>query len=261
MNLQDWIKSTQQNEILLENQEFQMELNFISKLQQLQFNFTIDKAKKRLKQFRKQEFNILISTFVSEEGLDIPFCNQVIMFNNIGNIAQFVQTKGRARQKNSKFILIVPENEEQEQLRLVKKFQSLIETTKTITQDFARKNIYQIKKINSKPKEEEFFEIRFVKDSEALLSSDFSISLIDKFCLSLSDDFYDKQKPKYQYYQIPALGYYCLLQLPIAIKTLQKVFCSELQQTKDEAKQSVTFNTALALYKEGCLNKNLQIPK
>ena len=54
-----------------------------------------------IKKFKHDHINVLIATSVIEEGLDISTCNVVISINEIMNVKTFIQTKGRARQKNS----------------------------------------------------------------------------------------------------------------------------------------------------------------
>jgi endoribonuclease Dicer len=58
--------------------------------------------------FRKGEANVLLATSVAEEGLDIPACNVVIRFDVIYHVIGLIQSRGRARNDNSSFILVRP---------------------------------------------------------------------------------------------------------------------------------------------------------
>ena len=60
--------------------------------------------------FRRGELNCLFATSVAEEGLDIPECNLVVRFDLYKSMIQFVQSKGRARQPNSKFVNMIEQN-------------------------------------------------------------------------------------------------------------------------------------------------------
>jgi hypothetical protein len=51
---------------------------------------------------------ILVSTSVSEEGIDIPACQLVIRFNGINTSASYVQCRGRARQHGSSYVVMLP---------------------------------------------------------------------------------------------------------------------------------------------------------
>ncbi|KAL6710207.1 Dicer-like protein 1 [Coniothyrium glycines] len=54
--------------------------------------------------FRRGELNCLFATSVAEEGLDIPQCNLVVRFDLYRTMIGYVQSRGRARHRNSKYL-------------------------------------------------------------------------------------------------------------------------------------------------------------
>jgi ERCC4-related helicase len=50
-----------------------------------------------LNDFQQRRKNLIISTNVLEEGIDITACYMVICFNKPPNLKSFVQRRGRAR--------------------------------------------------------------------------------------------------------------------------------------------------------------------
>lgn len=57
--------------------------------------------------FRSGELNCLFATSVAEEGLDIPQCNLIIRFDLYRTMIQYIQSRGRARQKGSSFVHMI----------------------------------------------------------------------------------------------------------------------------------------------------------
>lgn len=51
------------------------------------------------------ETNILVASDVIEEGIDVKNCNFVIKFDHPKTTRSYIQSKGRARHKNSKYIV------------------------------------------------------------------------------------------------------------------------------------------------------------
>ena len=64
-----------------------------------------------LDDLRSGKKNLIIATSVVEEGVDIPACHIVICFSQPQNLKVFIQRRGRARRMESKFVIMVEEND------------------------------------------------------------------------------------------------------------------------------------------------------
>ena len=69
---------------------------------------------KTLKAFKNGDLNIIVSTSVLEEGVDIRICNLVIRFDKPKTFRPYVQSRGRARAKESNYILLCTNQEKQD---------------------------------------------------------------------------------------------------------------------------------------------------
>ena len=69
------------------------------------------KQEEILRKFRHRDFNLIVSTGILEESLDVPRCNLVVRFDLPPHYRSYVQSKGRARASNSKFHMLVDEAE------------------------------------------------------------------------------------------------------------------------------------------------------
>lgn len=60
-----------------------------------------------LDQFREGEYNVLVSTNVGEEGLDIAECDMVVFYDVVASEIRFIQRKGRtARHREGKVVIL-----------------------------------------------------------------------------------------------------------------------------------------------------------
>jgi ERCC4-related helicase len=64
-----------------------------------------------LADFRSRKNNLLVCTSVMEEGVDVSTMNLVIRFDEPQNFRAFIQSRGRARMVESKFVLMCDEND------------------------------------------------------------------------------------------------------------------------------------------------------
>ena len=73
------------------------------------------KVRETLASFRSGGTNVLVSTSVVEEGLDIPSCNLVIKFDFPTTFRSYIQSKGRARKAGSRYVLLVEEGDREKE--------------------------------------------------------------------------------------------------------------------------------------------------
>ncbi|KAM0930615.1 hypothetical protein ACQ4PT_000868 [Festuca glaucescens] len=57
--------------------------------------------------FRAGKVNLLFTTDVTEEGIDVPNCSCVIRFDLPRTVCSYVQSRGRARRSNSNYVLMI----------------------------------------------------------------------------------------------------------------------------------------------------------
>lgn len=68
--------------------------------------FLQHEQKDTIRSFRQGDLNLLISTSVAEEGLDIPECNLVVRYGLLTNEIAQQQASGRARARNSQYSVV-----------------------------------------------------------------------------------------------------------------------------------------------------------
>ncbi|NXX20156.1 DHX58 helicase, partial [Podargus strigoides] len=73
-------------------------------------HMTQNEQQEVIKLFREGALNLLFSTSVAEEGLDIPECNIVVRYGLMTNEIAMMQARGRARAENSVYSVLAKAN-------------------------------------------------------------------------------------------------------------------------------------------------------
>ena len=82
------------------------------------WGMTDKKQTHSIKRFREKKINYLLATDVAQEGMDIQSCNLVVMYSLPKTAKGFVQARGRARMKESKYALLIDVSDEQDNVNL-----------------------------------------------------------------------------------------------------------------------------------------------
>jgi endoribonuclease Dicer len=215
--------------------------------------------------FRRGELNCLFATSVAEEGLDIPQCNLVVRFDLYRTMIAYVQSRGRARHRNSKYLHMIEEGNHDHRERVMD-----VKLDEAVMRQFC-KDLPQDRHIDEYDKdgmdllmfEDKLFP-NFVTKLGAKLSFRSSLSILNHFVATLPGP--DRQamlQPTYA--TCPDLHY-------DALDPQQRGFVSEVilpehspvttvigdvQSKKAIAKCSAAYKACIELHQKGYLDDNL----
>ncbi|XP_073247902.1 endoribonuclease Dicer-like isoform X3 [Porites lutea] len=212
------------------------------------------KQEEVLRQFRLHKFNLLIATCVVEEGLDIPRCNLVCRFDFPMTFRSYVQSKGRARAKDSNYIILVDEEEYEEK-------QGELERMRDI-EDILSEKCHG----REEPTNEECDE---VADADTFLppykpengqgarvTMSSSVSLLTRYCSKLPGDRFTHLSPIYKFEEVGRNVYLCKLQLPNNCQLRRTIYGIPMPR-RNLAKMAAAFYACVELHKIGELDDNL----
>lgn len=138
--------------ILKEAQKFDPDLDFIKPEFIVGFSsaptanrlslYAMKNHRRIIDSFIHEDINLLIATTVIEEGVDIPQCTFVCKFDRPLNYRSYIQSKGRARSKESFYYIMVPSDDAQNFMRNYEKFQNIESLLSRVSKDI---KIFEIK--------------------------------------------------------------------------------------------------------------------
>ena len=210
-----------------------------------------EKQRKKILDFKKGKFNVLISTSVAEEGLDIPRCNLVVMFDFPQTFRSYIQSKGRGRAKNAEYIMITNEGES---YKLMEQ-REVYNAVNTEIMRFCR-NKHDGPSIDEMNDATSFYEIPvFFTNAGAKLDMSNCIGILHRYCSSLRCDKFTCPSPVFTMDTTEEGLYICTLRLPNG--HINEVLKGEPIKTKKKARQAVAQKACIKLHELKGINDNL----
>lgn len=192
--------------------------------------------------FRKGLVNIIVSTSILEEGLDVQSCNLVVGFDPASNICSFIQSQGRARMPNSDYLMMVKSGDMPTQSRLMK----YISGGKRMREDSLSHSHVPCQPLPN-DSSEDFFR---VNSTGAIVTLRSSVSLIYFYCSRLPSDEYFKPAPRFDIDEDRGI---CTLYLPKSCQVKEV----RVQANKSVLKQSACLEACIQLHQAGALTNHL----
>ncbi|XP_050268142.1 endoribonuclease Dicer homolog 3a isoform X1 [Quercus robur] len=205
------------------------------------------KQKETLESFRSGKVNLLFATDVVEEGIHVPNCSCVIRFDLPKTVRSYVQSRGRARQDNSQFVMMLERGNTQQRDQLfdiIRSERSMTDTAMNRDPDAHILKACTTEEVNA----------YHVEATGASVTADSSVNLIHRYCEKLPGDKYFVPKPKFHNSLIEG-SYECKMTLPPNAAFQSIVGPSS--RNSHLAKQLVCLEACKKLHQMGALDDHL----
>ncbi|WVZ67722.1 hypothetical protein U9M48_016765 [Paspalum notatum var. saurae] len=203
--------------------------------------------KDTLDSFRSGKVNLLFTTDVAEEGIHVPDCSCVIRFDLPRTTRSYVQSRGRARQKGSQYILMIERgNVKQNDLisAIMRSKTSMAEIASNREPEDSRPNFFPTEEITE----------YHISRTGAKITTDSSISVLYQYCDKLPKDKYYTPKPSFQFTRYGD-GCECTVTLPSS--AMFQVLVGPKARNMQTAKQLVCLDACKRLHQLGALDDHL----
>ncbi|XP_044756151.1 endoribonuclease Dicer [Coccinella septempunctata] len=215
------------------------------------------KNKEVLSRFVNKETNLLCTSQVLEEGIDIPKCTMVCKFDVPKDYRSYIQSKGRARHKKSHYYIMVPKDNAMEKFR--SRYEEYGSVEKTLNDFLIGKNDER-----EVPSDKEIKEMRgnqrlkpFYVDGpgSAYVDPVSAVSLLTRYCQTLQSDRYSVYSPEWYYEDVPG-GAQVTVVLP-TVCPIKEPIQGITMRTKKMAKRAAAYVACIQLYYCGELDQSL----
>ncbi|KAG8673566.1 Dicer-like protein 2 [Fusarium poae] len=206
-----------------------------------------------LRDFKSGAINLLVSTSVLEEGIDVAACNLVICFDETTTLKSHIQRRGRARKKKSKMIVLVKSTSG------VREWDSLEAEMKSRYEQERE----ELDRLEIEARIEETSSIfLIVPNTGARLDLENSRQHLEHFCSKVFQRDYVDQRPVYVYQKTeqgtapPTFS--ATVTLPAALpRHLRKVQGRGGWRSEKNAQKEAAFIAFVGLYQEGLISDHL----
>ncbi|KAJ3221055.1 hypothetical protein HK099_003811 [Clydaea vesicula] len=214
-----------------------------------------------VKKFRDNVYNILIATRIGEEGIDIQSCMLVVRFDQFRSVINYIQSRGRARHQESKYICMLPKGDV-EKLRIYKEILAKeVAMNKALLESAAEdsRDADDEEDGNNTPyllKPEEIFTI---PSTQAIVTIFSAISVLHRYCAMLPIEEFCSSVPKFRFILVgdvrnDSQQCKCVIRLPFSVPPDCRVFEGPPCDSKRKAKQYACFLAIKNLYEAGELD-------
>jgi dsRNA-specific ribonuclease len=204
-----------------------------------------------LENFHKGVTQILVATSVAEEGIDVQPCQLVIRYQEVQTVSSYVQSRGRARHMSSKYIVLESQVAGENPLS----FSAVRQCEKLMREQLANPMSAPARLPRALGDDEMYI----VPSTGARVSLNSSITLIYRYCDTLSRDQYTPVSPTYLMVSEDEdlVSYSFDLYLPPQCPLASGPVRGDILPGKLRAKQAVSLDACRILHQAGLLDDHL----
>ncbi|KAI9750626.1 MAG: hypothetical protein M1835_001365 [Candelina submexicana] len=197
--------------------------------------------------------NLIITTNVLEEGIDVSACHIVISFDKPTNLKSFIQRRGRARKQHSKFVLMLPQHDVSTSIEEWSELEA--EMIRTYQDDMRKVEAMQQREALTEDAARSFF----VESTGALLTMENVVAHLYYFCATLPASPYVDLLPEFIFEEDPVnelISAHVILPISVDAAVREAAGLS-WWLTERNAKKDAAFQAYMALYQAGLINDHL----
>lgn len=200
--------------------------------------------------FRMGKVNVLVTTNVTEEGIDVQDCRSIIRFDLPSSVRSYIQSRGRARQRESDYVVLL-ERSNEKQLNL---FYNVIRSENSMRNLSLNRSHIPFTPKASVEKETAPYR---VSGTGATVNCDSSISFIYKYCSKLPGDKYYLPRPEFVFRTVEGEEnlHVCILRLPPNAPFQEVIGSPSIKQI--HAKQLACLEACKRLHEVGAVDDYL----